>query len=154
MTNDLTALDEWMAPLLAAATERQRRDIAREIGKELRRSQAARIAAQKNADGTEYQPRKQPPTNTRARQKAGSIRRAMFAKLRTNKHLKVFVDDEGVAVGFLNRTARIARVHQEGLPDLVEPDGPTYRYPARQLLGFTEADRELIRDVLLRHFSA
>ncbi len=75
----------------------------------------------------------------------------MFAKLRTAKFFKVSVNDEGVAVGFLGRTARIARVHQEGLPDTVEQGGPTYRYPARPLLGFTEEDRELIRDLLLEH---
>jgi phage virion morphogenesis protein len=151
MADELTSLEEWMTPLLAALSERQRRDVARKIGQALRRSQASRIAAQKAPDGSAYQPRKPQQATTKARQQAGTIRRTMFAKLRTAKNLKVSVSDEGVAVGFLGRTARIARVHQEGLPDTVEKGGPTYRYPARQLLGFTQEDREAIRDLLLQH---
>jgi phage gpG-like protein len=32
--------------------------------------------------------------------------------------------------------------------------GPKVRYPARQLLGFTEQDTEMIRDALLSHLAS
>ena len=78
----------------------------------------------------------------------------MFSKLRTAKHLKIQTDENGLSVGFLGRVARIARVHQEGLTDRVSRNGPEVNYPARVLLGFTNVDRELIQDSLLRHLEA
>ncbi len=82
-------------------------------------------------------------------QKKGAIRKAMFAKMRTARHMKVQVTGEGVAVGFLGRTARIALVHQEGREDAVEAGGPRYRYAERRLLGFTQSEREQIHDRIL-----
>lgn len=151
MSADLEALEAWVTPLLEQISAQERRTLARQIGLAIRRSQAARIGAQQGPDGEAFEPRKPPPTTTKARQKGGSIRRAMFAKLKTAKHLKTQLTGEGVAIGFLGRAARIAQVHQEGLVDQVERDGPSYRYPARRLLGFTDADRELIKDMLLNH---
>ncbi|CAN7260770.1 phage virion morphogenesis protein [Variovorax sp. LjRoot84] len=147
MADDLSALETWAAPLLAALTPAKRRALARRIGQALRRGQAARIAAQKNPDGSAYEPRKV----TKARSQKGSIRRTMFEKLRAARHLRVQAGDDGVAVGFLGRTARIARVHHLGLRDEVEPGGPQYDYTARQLLGLTDAEREQVKDLLLQH---
>lgn len=73
----------------------------------------------------------------------------MFAKLRTARHLRLQASEDAVTIGFLSRTSRIARVHQEGLTDQVKPGGPEYRYPVRELLGFTDAEREHIKDLLL-----
>lgn len=148
MADDLQALEDWLGPLLAKLTPQEQRKLARQVGQDLRRSQAKRIAAQQSPDGTAYSPRKPPPT-TKAREKKGAIRKAMFAKMRTARHMKVQVTGEGVAVGFLGRTARIARVHQDGLEDSVEVGGPRYRYPQRSILGFTDEDRQKIREVVL-----
>lgn len=147
----LTALEDWVAPLLAQLGPAERRKLARSIGQTLRRSQAARIAAQQNPDGSAYIPRK--PLG-KARQQPGRMRRGMFTKLRMARHLQLQTTDEAVAIGFLGRTARIARVHQEGLRDAVEPGGPQYQYPQRVLLGLTDADREQIQDLLLQHLTA
>ncbi|SFO51615.1 phage virion morphogenesis (putative tail completion) protein [Variovorax sp. OK605] len=147
MADDLRALEDWATPLLSALTPPKRRALARKIGQALRREQAARIAAQRNPDGTAYEPRK----TTQARLQKGRIRRSMFEKLRAARHLRVEVDADGVAVGFFGRTARIARVHHFGLRDKVQPGGPTYQYPARGLLGLTDPERELIKDLLLQH---
>ena len=149
MADDLRALEDWAMPLLSSLTPPKRRALARKIGQALRRQQAARIASQRNPDGSAYEPRK----TTQARMQKGNIRRTMFEKLRAARHLRVEADDEGVAVGFFGRTAKIARVHQYGLRDQVQPGGPTYQYPARGLLGLTEAEREQIKDMLIGHFS-
>nr|WP_218088131.1 phage virion morphogenesis protein [Variovorax sp. SG517] len=141
----MRALEDWATPLLSQLTAPKRRALARKIGQALRRQQAARIAGQRNPDGSAYEPRK----TTNARLQKGSIRRTMFEKLRAAHHLRVEAEDEGVAVGFFGRTARIARVHHEGLRDLVQPGGPTYQYPARGLLGLTDVDRELVKDLIL-----
>jgi phage virion morphogenesis protein len=147
VADDLTAFETWAVPLLAALTPARRRALARGIGQALRRGQAARIAAQKNTDGSAYEPRKV----TKARLQKGSIRGTMFEKLRAARHLRVQADEASVVVGFVGRTARIARVHHLGLRDEVEPGGPRYDYPARELLGLTDAEREQVKDLLLQH---
>lgn len=151
--SDLAALKDWVAPLLAKLQPSEVRALARQIGTELRRSQAQRIAQQQAPDGSAYVPRKAQPAK-RLRDARGSIRRgAMFKKLRTARHLKVQASEQEAAVGFLGRVARIARVHHEGLRDQVTPGGPEVVYPARELLGFSEADRERILDLVLQRLA-
>lgn len=149
MADDLQTLEEWAAPLLARLEAKERRRLARAVARDLRRSQRERIKAQQNPDGTPYAPRK-----PQLRAQAGAIRRkTMFTKLRTAKYLKAKASADSAEVGFVGRIAQIARVHQLGLRARVDRDGPQYDYPQRQLLGFTDQDRELIQDSLLRHLS-
>jgi len=77
----------------------------------------------------------------------------MFAKLRQAKHLKVQSSADAIAIGFMGRVARIARVHQYGLRDRPERGQAEVQYERRELLGFTDADLELIRDQLLEHLT-
>jgi phage virion morphogenesis protein len=148
--DDLEALADWAGPMLARLTPAARRAAAMDIGRALRKSQQQRIVAQQNPDGTAFEPRK---ARARLRAKAGRIRRQkMFAKLRTAKMLKIETDAEGLAIGWAGRVARIARVHQEGLESGVAP-GIKYRYPVRQLLGLTQAERDMIQDKLLEHLA-
>ncbi|MDX6141530.1 phage virion morphogenesis protein, partial [Xanthomonas campestris pv. incanae] len=56
-----------------------------------------------------------------------------------------------VSVGFVGRVARIARVHHNGLPDAVRPNGPRVRYQRRILLGLSEANRADIQNLLMDH---
>jgi phage virion morphogenesis protein len=154
--DDLHAFEAWAGSLLSKLAPAARRRIALDVARELRRSQQARIAAQLNPDGSPYVPRKRAKQGgkRRLRAKAGRIKRqAMFAKLRTARYLRTEADGSGGAVGFAGRVARIARVHQEGEAAPVAPGGPEYPYPRRALLGFTDADRELIRDRLLAHLA-
>lgn len=145
--DELTALENWAAPLLARLQPGERRTLARKIGRELRRSQSQRIGKQQAPDGSQYAPRKQ-----QLRQKAGRVKRAkMFAKLRQAKHFKVSASPNAVSVGFVGRVSRIARVHQDGLKDRVRPVGPIVRYAKRTLLGFSRIDRDLIGVFLERH---
>lgn len=148
MSDDLQQLDDWIAPLLERIEPAERRRLAREIGRDLRKTQRQRIKAQRNPDGRGFTPRKS------LRDRAGSIRRkAMFSKLPTARYLKARGTPSEAAVTFTGRVARIARVHQYGLRDRVEPGGPRYHYPQRELLGFTRAERETIRDTLIDHLS-
>lgn len=147
MASDLEALETWAAVLLERLEPGARSKLARNIGQELRRSQQKRVIAQENPDGTKFAPRRK--RNLRGKQ--GRIRRklAMFKKLRTASYLKVRGDSNAVTVGFTGRIARIARVHQYGLKDRAERGAPETSYEQREILGFSEADIELIRDNLL-----
>lgn len=149
MADNLRALEDWAGALLAKLDPGARRQLNQQIGRELRRSQQQRIAAQRNPDGSAFAPRK--PRQLRA--KAGRIKRQMFAKLRQAKHLKVQSSADAIAIGFMGRVARIARVHQYGLRDRPERGQADVQYDRRELLGFTDADIDLIRDRLLEHLT-
>ncbi|MNE73658.1 Phage virion morphogenesis family protein [compost metagenome] len=125
--------------------------MARTIAQQLRRSQQQRVTAQRNPDGSQYAPRKQRDL----RGKQGRIQRKlkMFRKLRTASYLKARGDSNLVSVGFAGRIARIARVHQYGLKDRAERGAKDVRYDQREVLGFTDAELELIRDTLLAHLT-
>lgn len=149
MTNRLETLEDWAAGLLGQLEPASRNKLARSIGQALRRSQQQRIITQRNPDRSKYAPRKQ----RNLRGKEGRVKRKvqMFQKLRTASFLKVQGDGNAISVGFTGRIARIARVHQYGLKDRAERGAPDVRYEQRQLLGFTDADLDLIRDGLLAH---
>ncbi|MOA65145.1 Phage virion morphogenesis family protein [compost metagenome] len=68
-------------------------------------------------------------------------------------YLKARGDSNMISVGFTGRIARIARVHQYGLKDRAEPGAPDVRYDQREMLGFIDADLDLIRDTLLAHLT-
>ncbi|MBK1725713.1 phage virion morphogenesis protein [Halorhodospira neutriphila] len=143
-TDDLQDLVEWADPFLEAMSASERRRLAQRIARGLRQRTRSRIADQENPDGSRYEPR--------VRQRGGGVRRrAMFRKLRQNKHLKTSADADAAAVGYRGRSARIARVHQYGLRSRVTPQGPWYEYPERKLLGLSREDREWLRDVLQDH---
>ena len=77
----LTALINNLSP-------QARRQLASNIGQALRKNQQARIARQENPDGTAFEPRK--PRKEFGKKKGRIKRKAMFAKLRTARHLKVW----------------------------------------------------------------
>lgn len=130
-----------------------RRQLAREIAAKLRQSQQSRIGAQVNPDGSAYEPRR-----PQLRNRIGAVRRgAMFRKLKTARFLKMESSAESAVVGFAGQVERIARVHQYGLRDRIRNrgrgNGPEYQYPARELIGFSAADRDIIADLVLSHLS-
>ena len=151
VTNRLETLEDWAAGLLGQIEPASRNKLARSIGQALRRNQQQRIIAQRNPDGSKYAPRKL--RNLRGKQ--GRVKRKvqMFQKLRTASFLKVQGDGNAISVGFTGRIARIARVHQYGLNDRAEHNAPSVKYDQRELLGLTEADLDMIRDSLLKHFA-
>ncbi len=149
MADDLQALEDWAGALLNQVQPAERRKVTQSIARELRRSQQQRIAAQRNPDGTPYAPRK-PRQQLRA--KAGRIKqRKMFAKLRTARYLRLQSDASSIALGFAGRVSRLARIHQYGLRDKPGRNSPDIQYQRRQLLGFSDAELEMIRDQLVAH---
>lgn len=149
MTDTLTALEDWAAPLLRQVQPDARNKLARNLAQELRRSQQKRIASQRNPDGTPFVPRKQRDV----RGKQGRIRRkvAMFRKLRTARYLKAKGDGDAISIGFTGRIARIARVHQYGLRDRAEAGAKDVVYPRREMLGLTDKGLDIVRDGLLAY---
>lgn len=142
----LHALDAYLAGLLAKLDAPQRRLLARAIAVELRRRQAARIAAQRNPDGSAYVPRK-----PQLRHKRGGIRRSMFSRLRMARYMRIEADASTAAITFAGTALRIATVHQFGLRDRVNKNGLTAKYPVRELLGFDDADVGRVTDLVLAH---
>ncbi|AXE32235.1 phage virion morphogenesis protein [Chromobacterium phragmitis] len=141
--------EDALAGLLANLDGKARRQLAREIARQLRQSQQKRIAAQLNPDGSAFAPRK-----PQIQDKKGAIRRAMFSKLRTAQWLKTEASAGGAAVGFIGEVERIARVHQLGLRDRVcQHVSREVQYPARELLGLSPQDYEMIRDKVVDFLS-
>ncbi|MBS5840562.1 MAG: phage virion morphogenesis protein [Pseudomonas sp.] len=151
MANDLDALEDWAGVLLNKLEPAARSKLARSLAQKLRRSQQQRVKQQHNPDGSAYAARK--PRELRGKQ--GRIKRQakMFQKLPKASYLKTKGDGQSIAVGFTGRVARIARVHQFGLKDRAETNAPEVRYEQREVLGFTEADLESIRGLLLTYLT-
>lgn len=147
--SELKPFDDKLAALIAGLSPAGRRKMAGEIAKELRTRQQRRIKTQKDPDGTPYAARKRQPV----RSKKGRIKREMFAKLRTNRFMKATGSDEAATVEFVGNVQRLARVHQEGLRDKPNPAAREIQYPARQLLGFNDDDRQFVEEVIIRHLS-
>jgi phage virion morphogenesis protein len=151
MNGSLEALEDWAAPLLRKLAPADRGKLARSLAQQLRRNQQQRVKAQANPDGSKFASRKARDL----RGKRGHIRRKaeMFQKLCKVAYLKAKGDGSAISVGFTGRVARIARVHQDGLRDRAERNAPQVQYDQREVLGFTEADLEMIRDRLLEHLA-
>ncbi|QOD81619.1 phage virion morphogenesis protein [Chromobacterium haemolyticum] len=149
MADALAQLDSKLSGLLAQLGPAQRRALARQIVTRLRASQQQRIRLQQNPDGSGFEARR-----PQLRKKKGAIRRQMFAKLRLARFLKTQSSPAGGAVEFIGQVQRIARVHQLGLRDRVSRQrGVMAQYPARELLGFSNADIDSIQDQVIAHLA-
>lgn len=148
--SDLAPLDAYCSALLASLQPSARRQLARQIATGMRASQAKRIASQHNPDGSDFAPRKP----QKFRRKKGSIRRTMFAKLRTAKYLKTEASPNAAVISFAGQVQRIAQVHQFGLRDKVNRrHNLEVDYPVRELLGITRADVSLVEELVLAHLA-
>lgn len=150
MNSDFTDVQAWAAGLLARLAPAERRKVHRTIATELRRAESARIAAQRDPDGTPYTPRR---ASKNLRGKKGRIRRKMFARLRTAKYLRIQATADEAIAGYTGIAARIARIHHKGLLDRPGPGQRDVRYPVRRLLGFSPELRSLILDTYAQHLA-
>ncbi len=152
MSQTFAELEPYLATFLNRLSPAERRRIYRKIGAELRKTNAKRIAANVEPDGTAMHPRKPRPRMKDAR---GRIRRSrkMFRKLRQAKNLRIRTTADGVSVGYEGPVAHTARIHQYGLRGFVGRTigGKTVRarYPARALLGFRPQDLDAVADIVL-----
>lgn len=145
--NELKPFDDKLAGLIGALSLESRRKLAAEIAKELRKSQQQRIKQQKAPDGTPYQERKRQPL----RAKKGRIKRAMFQKLRTSRYMKASGRNDAAVVEFTGKVQRIAQIHQLGLKDRPNPHAQDVQYPERQLLGFSQTNKQLVEELVIAH---
>ncbi|MFT2789526.1 phage virion morphogenesis protein [Serratia sp. T13T92] len=146
--DELKPFDDRLAALIASLSPASRRKMAAEIAKQLRASQQQRIKRQQAPNGTPYARRRQP-----VRGKKGRVKREMFEKLRTHRYMKAKGSNDDAVVEFVGRVQRMARVHQEGLRDRPARYSKEVRYEIRELLGFSEADRQIVEDVVISHFA-
>lgn len=153
-TVGLDELEHRLDALLRDVSPAERVRLAHQLGRELRASQARRIRANMNPDGSAFVPRKERPA---LRSKVGRLKRRrktgpMFRKMGQANALAWEASADGVSVGYSSAAlSRIARVSQLGLVDSVAryPGAPSARYPERRLLGLTEAERGRILDLVL-----
>ena len=148
MNQNFDQLAEHLQPLLQRLSGGERAKLAKKVGRDLRNSQKKRITEQKNPDGSSYTPRRK-----RLREQKGKIKRKMFAKLKSNDRLQLLSNANAVAIGFVGRVSRIARVHQYGLRDRATRGAPDVVYPTREILGFTGQEIKLIEDSFLKHIN-
>jgi len=197
--NDALIVDRELVALLEKLSGRSRRQLSREIARDLRKEQIKRISSQKNPDGTPFTKRKARfitvqqgmkflwqgevrnlknwqvrkarhgdlitgydlersairsfykrdikrflEVKTRRIKTRGKNKQArMFKKLASNRFMLTQHTADGAAVFFAPQVQHIAQVHHYGLKDRVRP-GVEVQYPARQLLGFTQADMQHI----------
>lgn len=145
---DLELLTEYLGAMLNQLSDAERRKLEMNIARKLRASQKKRITKQQNPDGSAYVPRK-----NRLRDKKNKIKNKMFNVIKSAKYMRMERTAQGIAIGFAGRVAFIARVHQFGLRDKVDRDGPTVKYDSRELLGFTEEEIKMIENDVLDYLS-
>ncbi|WP_313088432.1 phage virion morphogenesis protein [Atlantibacter hermannii] len=147
--SELNPFENRLAALIAALSPAGRRNLSAEIAKTLRQQQQQRIKAQRAPDGTPYEERR-PQT---IRGKKGRVKREMFAKLRTSSYMKAVADESAAAVEFTGKVQRLVQVHHFGLKEKVGPKSKIIKYPARQLLGFSQQDIDFISNTIINYLS-
>ena len=148
--NELKPFDDRLAGLLASLSPPGRRKMASDIAKKLRASQQQRIKQQKAPDGSPYAKRKRQPV----RGQRGRVKREMFAKLRTARYLKTKATGEAAVVEYAGKVQRIARIHQEGLPDKPNKYSALVWYETRPLLGFNSISRDMIESIIIARLNS
>ncbi|MFM5508213.1 phage virion morphogenesis protein [Aeromonas rivipollensis] len=146
--DDLSRLTHWADGLLASIEPAARRQLAGEMARTLRASQARRIRANRQPDGSPMAPRKPQP---KLKQGRGRLRRKMFFKISSPTWLKARASEQQAVVEFVGTANCLATIHQYGLKDRIK--GREIRYPARELLGITHQEVERLEELLLAHLT-
>ncbi|MBW3732770.1 phage virion morphogenesis protein [Aeromonas dhakensis] len=142
--DDLSRLTNWANGLLASMEPAARRQLAGEMARTLRASQAKRIRANIQPDGNPMAPRKPQP---KLKKNRGRLRRKMFFKISNTTWLKASASEQQAVVEFVGTANRLATIHQYGLKDRIK--GREISYPARELLGITTEEVERLEELLL-----
>jgi phage virion morphogenesis protein len=151
MADELNKLHEYANGILTQLNNSNRTKLAREIAKKLRESNRKRITAQKQPNGTSFEPRRPQAF----RKKTGKIRHKMFTKLRTTKYLRISANSNCATVKFINSVSRITHIHHYGLRARVnKKDDWTIKYPSRKLLGFNQHDYNIIEQITIAHLAS
>ncbi|HHQ4580622.1 TPA: phage virion morphogenesis protein [Aeromonas hydrophila] len=142
--DDLSHLTHWADGLLASMEPAARRQLAGEMARTLRASQAQRIRANLQPDGNPMAPRKPQP---KLKKNRGRLRRKMFFKISNPAWLKARASEQQAVVEFVGTANRLATIHQYGLKDRIK--GREISYPARALLGITTEEVDRLEELLL-----
>lgn len=142
--DDLSRLTNWANGLLASMEPAARRQLAGEMARTLRASQAKRIRANIQPDGNPMAQRKPQP---KLKKNRGRLRRKMFFKISNTTWLKARASEQQAVVEFVGTANRLATIHQYGLKDRIK--GREISYPARELLGITTEEVERLEELLL-----
>lgn len=145
--NDVAPIEQLCRDLLLRTAAPERARLMRLIGREIRKRQSDRIAAQRDPEGAAFTPRR--PKPDRGRKKGKLRQQKMFSKLRMAKSLKAGGNGNEIWVGFGGRASQIANIHQNGLSDAPALGQPKVRYSRRILLGLTETERKRIVDLII-----
>lgn len=146
--DQLTQLGLEAQALAASLSAAGRRKLAAELARTLRATQAERIRANLQPDGTPMAPRK-PRQAIKGRR--GALRRKMFGKLISARWLKATASPNEVNLAFVGSANRLATTHHFGLRERIK--GQTIQYPARELLGLAKGDLDRIEQAMLDHLT-
>jgi len=147
--NELNPLIDRLNGIIQSQSPSARAQLARQIATNIRRTQAKRITENKNPDGSQFESRKQ----QKLRSKKGRLRQRMFTRMSRVKWLKAKTNATSTSIEFVGKAGQIARVNQYGLRDKVNKRGLEVQYPQRELLGLTDAEIEMIEDIVLTAIS-
>lgn len=136
---NLNELLEWSKQTIEMMAPARRRILIRKILHELRQSNLQRMRKNINAQGDPWEERKKHSP------------KKMMRGLAKPKRMQLTANADSGYVGFGDNL--IARVHHYGLLDKVSANGPTVKYPQRQLMGISEEDEHSIMQKLVDIFN-
>lgn len=147
---DLQRLDAWLGQIMAGLSPAERKRAALKLGRQLRRANLARIAANVEPDGAPME-RRRPRHDQRGRLRVKAGRK-MFRGMRAMRNWKVDADESGLEIAPVNGLIdRIAAVSQFGEVASVgrTRDGTRirHRFARRRLLGFSDEDETLAIEI-------
>lgn len=146
MDDNLDALEPWLGGLLAKTQPRQRMALARTVGQIMRRTNAARVMANVEPDGTPMAERKPKKPRKGQKERKGKAGR-MFKRIELARNMQIEPSADEVSLSFKGRVAKTARIHHFGEEAPVDPKIPNsirVRYKARRLIGFGPGDRDAL----------
>lgn len=156
-TSGLEPLEDWVGQYLDSLAPGQRLQLARKIGRVLRRENARRIRANVQPDGSKMEPRKKRDPNRSARSERARKGGKMFRRIGAARNLRQRATADGVELSIAAKVQAVAARHHHGRIGTVgkKRDGTPIRvkYPKRRLLGLANADRDAITDLVIGHLS-
>lgn len=139
--NNFSLLNQWLDQFAQQLQPNQKRYLMRLLAQGLRVRMRDRIKQQKDPNDRRFVPRK--------RDQVGKIKRsgAMFQNI--GRQIKTAYSASTAEVGFSDRTAKIARIHQYGQVDRPTKTAKPTRYYKRELVGFSDDDIQYIEQTII-----
>ncbi len=144
LESNISELQPWMQAYVDRLSPQSRKQLLRQVGTSLKKENRKRMTDQKNPDGQAWEPRKPQKQHDKKQNN-----KKLFLRLRQAKRLRHRVMSDRLQVGFVGRTARLARIHHYGLRQQLKYGEA--KYPARELIGISASDKKLVADLLINH---